>query len=94
MCRDISVIIDTIECYLAEIIQLQRTISTNMKLIELKGDLFEQTLADDCQALAHCISEDCRMGKGIALNFKRKFGGVEELQKQVGAGIYSVVILF
>jgi len=57
-----------------------------MKLIELNGDLFEKTLANDYEAIAHCISEDCRMGKGIALNFKRKFGGVDELQKQVGAG--------
>ena len=30
----------------------------------------------------HCVSEDLRMGKGIAVLFKKKFGGVEELQAQ------------
>ena len=34
------------------------------------------------QALAHCISADVRMGKGIAVIFKRKFGGVQELLAQ------------
>ncbi|XP_040914505.1 ADP-ribose glycohydrolase OARD1 [Toxotes jaculatrix] len=34
------------------------------------------------EALAHCISEDCRMGAGIAVMFKQKFRGVEELKEQ------------
>ncbi|XP_026223480.1 ADP-ribose glycohydrolase OARD1 [Anabas testudineus] len=34
------------------------------------------------EALAHCISEDCRMGAGIAVLFKRKFRGLEELKQQ------------
>ncbi|XP_029995404.1 ADP-ribose glycohydrolase OARD1 isoform X2 [Sphaeramia orbicularis] len=43
------------------------------------GDLFSCSEDD---ALAHCISEDCRMGKGIAVTFKQKFGGVDELKEQ------------
>ncbi|XP_047446694.1 ADP-ribose glycohydrolase OARD1 [Mugil cephalus] len=34
------------------------------------------------EALAHCISEDCRMGAGIAVQFKQKFKGVQELKEQ------------
>ncbi|XP_061218993.1 ADP-ribose glycohydrolase OARD1 isoform X1 [Neopsephotus bourkii] len=50
----------------------------------VKGDLFTCPPQD---ALAHCISEDCRMGAGIARLFKEKFGGVQELlaqQKKTG----------
>ncbi|KAJ6659860.1 hypothetical protein lerEdw1_018316 [Lerista edwardsae] len=45
----------------------------------VQGDLFSCPGTD---ALAHCISEDCRMGAGIASIFKKKFGGVQELLKQ------------
>lgn len=45
----------------------------------VKGDLFSCPQTD---ALAHCISEDCRMGAGIAVLFKKKFGGVQELLDQ------------
>ncbi|XP_064629783.1 ADP-ribose glycohydrolase OARD1-like [Lineus longissimus] len=48
-------------------------------LVEKKGDLFN---CDDCESLAHCISADIRMGKGIATLFKSKFGGILELQSQ------------
>ncbi|XP_009325673.1 PREDICTED: O-acetyl-ADP-ribose deacetylase 1 isoform X1 [Pygoscelis adeliae] len=50
----------------------------------VKGDLFSCPQTD---SLAHCISEDCRMGAGIAVLFKKKFGGVQELldqQKKTG----------
>ncbi|QCQ67790.1 macro domain-containing protein [European chub iridovirus] len=36
--------------------------------------------SDEC--LAHCISQDCRMGKGIAVLFKKLFGRVQELKEQ------------
>ncbi|XP_012686201.2 ADP-ribose glycohydrolase OARD1 [Clupea harengus] len=45
----------------------------------VKGDLFSCP-ADE--SLAHCISEDCRMGAGIAVVFKKTFGGVEDLKAQ------------
>jgi len=46
---------------------------------EKKGDLFVGT---DNACLAHCISQDVKMGKGIALLFKSKFGGVQEILDQ------------
>ncbi|XP_036446816.1 ADP-ribose glycohydrolase OARD1 [Colossoma macropomum] len=49
------------------------------KLKYVKGDLFSCPATD---ALAHCISEDCRMGAGIAVLFKKKYGGVDELLAQ------------
>ena len=45
----------------------------------VSGDLFSCP-ADE--ALAHCISEDCRMGAGVAAAFRRRFGGVAELKGQ------------
>lgn len=55
-----------------------------MKFEEIKGDLFK---CDSDTSLAHCISEDCRMGKGIAVLFKNKFGGVSDLKQQVASGM-------
>ncbi|MCI4387423.1 hypothetical protein PGIGA_G00074020 [Pangasianodon gigas] len=54
------------------------------KLQYVKGNLFS---CPSTHSLAHCISMDCKMGAGIAVTFKKKFGGVEELlaqQKQPG----------
>lgn len=48
-------------------------------LKEVKGDLFDCSETD---SLAHCVSEDLRMGKGIAVLFKKMFGGVGELASQ------------
>ncbi|KAM9785758.1 ADP-ribose glycohydrolase OARD1 [Neosynchiropus ocellatus] len=48
-------------------------------LSHVSGDLFS---CPRDEALAHCISEDCRMGAGIAVVFKNKFRGVEELKMQ------------
>jgi len=41
-----------------------------MRFNEIEGDLF--TLPDD-YILAHCISADAKMGKGIAAEFVRRF---------------------
>ncbi|KAL6482805.1 hypothetical protein MHYP_G00076770 [Metynnis hypsauchen] len=49
------------------------------KLKYVKGDLFACPVTD---AMAHCVSEDCRMGAGISVVFKVKFGGVDELLAQ------------
>uniref|UniRef100_A0A3B3W0V5 Macro domain-containing protein n=1 Tax=Poecilia latipinna TaxID=48699 RepID=A0A3B3W0V5_9TELE len=43
------------------------------------GDLFS---APNQESLAHCVSEDLRMGKGIAVLFKKNFGRVTELKEQ------------
>lgn len=55
--------------------------STNDRALlkEVRGDLFT---CSDSSSLAHCISEDVRMGKGIATAFKKKFGRVEEIRSQ------------
>eukprot|EP00753_Platysulcus_tardus_P007342 PLAT15145.1.p1 GENE.PLAT15145.1~~PLAT15145.1.p1 ORF type:complete len:360 (+),score=42.48 PLAT15145.1:44-1123(+) len=48
-------------------------------LREVRGDLF------DCPSvcsLAHCVSADLKMGKGIARQFKRKYAGLPELRRQ------------
>ncbi|XP_041655836.1 ADP-ribose glycohydrolase OARD1 [Cheilinus undulatus] len=49
------------------------------RLHYVTGDLFS---CPEDDALAHCISEDCRMGAGIAVLFKKKFKGVNELKEQ------------
>ncbi|XP_065911254.1 ADP-ribose glycohydrolase OARD1-like [Dysidea avara] len=49
------------------------------KLTEIKGDLFS---CDPTSSLAHCVSADLHMGKGIAVLFKKKFGCVAELKSQ------------
>lgn len=49
------------------------------KLTCVTGDLFS---CPEDEALAHCISEDCRMGAGIAVKFRKDFDGVKELQEQ------------
>lgn len=50
---------------------------SNFKLTEIEGNLF-----DSKESLVHCVSQDLRMGKGIALLFKSKFGKVDELKEQ------------
>lgn len=49
------------------------------RLTYVTGDLFS---CPEDESLAHCISEDCRMGAGIAVIFRKKFNGVEELKEQ------------
>ena len=48
-----------------------------MKLIEINGNLF-----NDNNSLAHCVSKDLAMSKGIATTFKEKFGNVDKLLSQ------------
>ena len=54
-------------------------VSRKVHLSEVKGDLFS---CPSSASLAHCVSEDMHMGKGIATLFKQKFGGVGELKSQ------------
>uniref|UniRef100_A0A087XM30 O-acyl-ADP-ribose deacylase 1 n=1 Tax=Poecilia formosa TaxID=48698 RepID=A0A087XM30_POEFO len=53
--------------------------STSWTLNYITGNLFSFPWDE---SLAHCISEDCRMGAGIAVMFKKKFGRVSELKEQ------------
>ena len=54
-------------------------LASGLDFREVKGDLFS---APSNFSLAHCVSADFRMGKGIATLFKQKFGGVDELRNQ------------
>nr|XP_057908652.1 ADP-ribose glycohydrolase OARD1 [Doryrhamphus excisus] len=68
----------------ADITETTMTANDRWRLNHVNGDLFS---CPKDEALAHCISEDCRMGAGIAVLFKNKFKGLEELKgqkKQVG----------
>lgn len=46
-------------------------------LTEVRGDLFSSS-----DSLCHCVSADLIMGRGIAVEFKRRFGRVSELKAQ------------
>jgi hypothetical protein len=46
---------------------------------EIRGDLFS---ASSNTSLAHCVSQDMHMSKGIAKLFRDKFQKVDELKKQ------------
>ena len=48
-------------------------------MLERTGDLFSAPTT----SLAHCISTDCAMGKGIAIQFSERFGRVDEIKRQV-----------
>ncbi|KAM4698916.1 ADP-ribose glycohydrolase OARD1 isoform 2-T2 [Discoglossus pictus] len=55
------------------------TFPSSERIDYVRGNLFSCPLTD---SMAHCISADCRMGAGIALEFRNKFGRVEELKSQ------------
>ena len=60
-----------------------------MILEEVIGDLFS---APPNVSLAHCVSADLAMRKGIAKTFKQAFGRVSELKEQK-AGVGGIAIL-
>ncbi len=55
---------------------LKEQISFTPNVVESKGDIFE---TDPSMPLAHCVSSDLEMTKGIALEFRRRFGGLNQL---------------
>ncbi|XP_023163418.1 ADP-ribose glycohydrolase OARD1 [Drosophila hydei] len=52
---------------------------SDFKIREVTGDLFS---AGPEYSMCHCVAADLRMGKGIAVKFRNKFGKVAELEKQ------------
>lgn len=56
---------------------------------EIKGDLFG---VEDSFSLGHCVSQDLVMGKGIAVEFKERFGNVDKLKEQKGTIGNGVVL--
>ena len=55
-----------------------------------QGDLFEAT--GNNVSLAHCISRDLKLGKGIAKLFRQKFGRMKELE-EANAQIGDIAVL-
>ncbi|KAJ1527597.1 hypothetical protein ONE63_007560 [Megalurothrips usitatus] len=55
------------------------TVENSTVVREEEGDLFR---APRSTSLAHCVSSDMKMGAGIAVHFKKKFGQVEYLLSQ------------
>ena len=52
-----------------------------MIIEEKQQDLFAVNYKDQ-YALCHCVSADLAMGKGIAVLFRDRFGGVDDLRSQ------------
>ncbi len=50
-----------------------------MSIKEIKGDLFA---GGENRNFAHCVSRCFTMGKGIAVEFKKRFGNVQFLKSQ------------
>uniref|UniRef100_A0A2S2NNZ3 RNA-directed DNA polymerase n=1 Tax=Schizaphis graminum TaxID=13262 RepID=A0A2S2NNZ3_SCHGA len=57
---------------------LKEKVAFTPNVVESKGDIFE---TDHSMALAHCVSSDLKMTKGIALEFRRRFGGLNQLRR-------------
>ena len=53
--------------------------ATGLTFSEVQGDLFG---CPSTYSLAHCVSEDLAMGKGVAVHFKEQFGRIGELRSQ------------
>ena len=49
-------------------------------LTTVKGDLFS---CPQNASMAHCVSRDLAMGKGIAVLFKKRFGHIQQLKSLV-----------
>jgi len=57
---------------------LKEKVAFTPNVVESKGDIFE---TDQSMALAHCVSSDLKMTKGITLEFQRRFGGLNQLRR-------------
>ena len=60
--------------------ELNETKQETFEVNIIKGDLFQ---CPTNASMAHCISRDLAMGKGIAKLFKQKFGNINELRSLV-----------
>jgi hypothetical protein len=54
---------------------------------EIQGDLFNAK-----GSLAHCVAADLKLGAGIAVQFKKRFSGLDELKAQ-GPTVGSICTL-
>jgi len=60
-----------------------------MRYQEVKQDLFE---VDSSYSLAHCISQDYAMGKGIALTFQERFPEMKKTIQQNKTAIGQIAL--
>jgi hypothetical protein len=58
---------------------IQSKLITNSDIIEIEGNLLE---APTDYAIGNCVSKDFKMLKGISLEFRRKFGSIDQLMQQ------------
>jgi hypothetical protein len=58
-----------------------------MTITEVKGDLFSSN-----ETLAHCVSKDFKMGAGIAVLFKQKFG-IVDTKNRIGKDVGDIVVI-
>jgi O-acetyl-ADP-ribose deacetylase (regulator of RNase III) len=73
----------------AKFIDNYKLTQENLCFDEIRGDLFESS--GDEVSLAHCVSEDLRMGAGIAVQFKKRFNQLDKLVAQkptIGKCVY------
>lgn len=61
-----------------------------MDFEEIHGNIF--TKSSQTTSFAHCVSEDLALGKGIALDFRRRYGGIQSMRDQ-HKGIGEVAII-
>ena len=73
----------------ADYLSRQGQESTPVRVTEVRQDLFTMPLE---VSLAHCVSADLVMGCGVADQFRRRVGRVEELRAQ-GATVGQVAVL-
>ena len=52
---------------------------SKQRIVEHIGDLFSAPVT---ASLAHCVSADLHMGKGVAVEFRNRFQGIKELKEQ------------
>jgi hypothetical protein len=62
----------------------------SLQFEEISGSLFN---APSLSSLAHCVSSDLKMSRGIARVFRHKFGNIDTLRKQ-DPSVGSLVFLF
>lgn len=70
--------------------------NTMNEMNEIKSDIFYQSVTykdnyeekyddlftSETEGIAHCISKDVKMGKGIAVEFRKRYEGIEEILEQ------------
>jgi len=70
---------DLVITYEKYIEDIRTKLVSNSNVIEVESNLFE---TPEDFSLGHCVSRDFKMSQGIALEFRRKFGQIDQLIKR------------